>query len=121
VALVNDDVNPALPRALGAIGFRVRYSHAFDCDAVVAWTVRLHRYADRIIICSGDHGYLPLVHLLKTIQRGVVVCALNRSCSRLLRSVSDQYVEIPSYVPEVRHSLRKGSHAPWPEETKSTA
>lgn len=99
VALVNDGVSPALSNALSAIGFQVKFSHAFDCDdAVVAWTVRLHHCADRIVICSGDHGYLPLVHLLQTIRRKVVVCAVDKSCNRRLRHISDQYLEVPSYI-----------------------
>ncbi len=99
VALVNDGVNPTFSNALSALGFRVSFSHAFDCDdAVVAWAVRLHSTADCIVICSGDHGYCPLVKLLKAIRRRIVICAVSGSCNRRLRLLSDQYLEVPSYV-----------------------
>ena len=100
VALVNDGVNPAFSNALDTLGFQVKLSHAFDCDdAVVAWAVRLHSIADCLVICSGDHGYCPLVQLLKAIRRKIVLCAVSGSCNRRLRSLSDEYVEVPSYIP----------------------
>jgi len=102
VALVNDGVNPAFSNALTTLGFQVRLSHAFDCDdAVVAWAVRLHSNAECIVICSGDHGYCPLVQLLKAIHRKIVLCAVSGSCNRRLRSLSDRYLEVPSYIPGV--------------------
>jgi hypothetical protein len=99
VALVNDGVNAAFSGALGAMGYQVEPSHAFDCDdAFVAWTVRLHKRADCVVICSGDHGYCALVHLLKAIHRRIVLCAVAESCNRQLRNLSDKYLEMPSYL-----------------------
>jgi hypothetical protein len=96
VALVNDGVNPRFSVALQKMGYDVRPSHAFDCDdAVIAWGVRLHTWADCFIICSGDKGYYPLVRLLQSIGAKVIICAAENSCNRRLREASNTFVGVP--------------------------
>ena len=95
-ALVNDGVSPLFSETLRRIGFEPRPSHAFDCDdALIAHAVRFHRAIDTLLLCSGDKHYSRLVEILKAVGVKVIVCAVDGSCSRRLKSLGNDYIEIP--------------------------
>ncbi len=108
-ALVNDGVSPRFTASLRTLGFTVQESHAFDCDdALIARAIRLQPATDIFMLCSGDGHYLRLVQLLRAVGVQTVVCAVEGSCSRRLKSVGLRYVEIPirtrgqRYVPQAQ-------------------
>jgi uncharacterized LabA/DUF88 family protein len=95
-ALINDGLPLHQVTKLQSTGLGIVRSHSFDCDdTVVAWAVRLHEQADCFLLCSGDKHFSSLVTLLRQIGRKVVVCAVRTACSRKLRSLSSEYVEMP--------------------------
>lgn len=97
IAFVNEGVHPDFAEALERLGFAITYSEANDVDDhLTARAVALHGRAERLVLCSGDGDYLPLVRLLQGRGTEVIVCAVAESCSRRLRCEANQFWPMPT-------------------------
>lgn len=97
IAFVNGGVHPGFAEAMERLGFTLSRSEARDVDDhLTARAVALHQGAERVLLCSGDGDFLPLVALLQGHGKEVVVCAVEKNCSRRLRRQADHFFHMPT-------------------------
>jgi len=95
-ALVNDGLPARFKQHIEQSGYAVIPSHAMDVDEkFIARAVKFHARGDLFVLASGDGGYAPLVSLLRSLGRKVIVAAVPGSLSLTLASVADAVVEFP--------------------------
>jgi len=106
IAFVNDGVACRFAEALERLGFSVSRSEAHDVDDhLTARAVALHGRVERVLLCSGDGDYLPLVVLLQARGTEVIVCAVANNCSRRLRQQADRFLHMPTIDRTTREAV----------------